>query len=634
MKKIIVATLLLFTINVCFSQQSIYYKAEILRSKYNPVVKKITLSNDVKEILKEFYPEADNITVKLLDENPFFENLFEENAGASLAGFVDKSVSSIGTLDVTNVADGFARFIVKRTKEELSVAFFDKFRELIGKPEYKDAQILFPQTYAVLTALGDRIYNYKVYINVLRESFEADLAALLPNMQRVIEDDNHAAFFKDHPDAKAVCLSSIYLGNALLNKQHPGRIIAGYPADVFLADPTLLDAKGAAETLQLFSESIRSNGAEHYWIGMDTLVRLVDDVVAQNIYLGLIYKKGENIKFRTTTFQLLLAQLKANKETGQIILFVKEFQRKADQVTEAIKNIAGKEQDKLSFSDYYNFYNATLNLVEHGATIHTLSGLASLKPNEKTTTALQVARLGGLVALDINRRNYSSAVVNVYQLYCMIAETNHEKAKQFIIKYGSFMAAVAQAETSEEIENAIETAALPAGSSRIKRETPFNVSLNAYAGLFAGYERIKGVDGGSKFNSFGVSAPIGIAISRGHSFLFIGTGKKGWKENNCSWSSSLFLTMVDIGALTAFRFANDSTESVPHVKLKDIISPGVFLSIGVPKTPLSFNLGYQVGPLLREVTQQKNTYDKNYSRVSVSLCVDIPLLNFYTKSKD
>jgi hypothetical protein len=635
MKKISVTILCLIAISTCFSQQSIYYKTDFLRSKYSSTVKKIPLDNDVKDVLKEFYPGTDKITVELLDKNPFFKGLFEDNGGASLRSFADKGLSSIGALDVTNLADGFARFIVKRTKEELSVSFFDKFRELIGKPEYKDAQLLFPQTYGTLTALGDKIYNYKVYINVLRESFEADLTALLPNMQKVIEDDSHIAFFKAHPEVKAICLSSIYVGNALLNKQHPGRIIAEYPTDIFLADEALVDTKGAAKTLQLFSESIRSKGSAHYWVGTDTLRRLVEDATARNIYLGLIYRKGEGITFSSTSLQAVLTQLKEKDNTEEIIFYVKEFQRKADLVTEAIKNVTGKEQAKLSFSDYYNFYNATLNLVEHGGTIHTVSGLISLKPSTKMTASLQVARMGGFVALDINRRNYSSAVVNIYQLYNLVAEADHEKAKQFIIKYGSFMAAVAQAETSDEIESAIETAALPSGSSRIKRETPFNVSLNAYAGLFAGYEKIKGVDSnGSKLNSFGVSAPVGISINRGHSLFFIGTGKKGWKENKCSWSTSLFLTVVDIGALAAFRFANDSTESVPKIQLKDIISPGVFLSIGVPKTPLSFNVGYQVGPLLREVTQQKNTYEKNYSRVSISLCVDIPLLNFYTKSKD
>lgn len=635
MKKIIAVVVCLITFSTCFSQQLIYYKAAFLRKEYNTITQKIPLDNNVKDVLQDFFP-GKTIDTATLNKNPFFKGKFDPAGGVSRSAFIEKGLGSVGALDVTNLADGFARFIVKRTKEELSVSFFDKFHELISKPEYKDAQLLFPQTYATLTALGDKIYNYKIYINVLRESFEADLASLLPNLQRVIEDDRNADFFKEHPELKAVCLSSIYVGNALLNKQHPGQLLANYPADKFFSDPSLVNANGAVKTLQLFSESLRSKGNSPYWISTDTLEGLVTDAVLRNFYLGLIYEKAATIKFKNISLQTVLKELKARDKTQDIIPYLTEFQHKADHLTASIIALSSKDQSKLLFTDYYTFYNASLDLLEHAGTISSIPGLETLKPSEAMVVALQRARMGGYIALDISRRNYSSAIVNIYQLYsASLNDALSEKNKQFIIKYGSFMAAVAQAETSEEVADAIEGAALPSGSSRIKRETPFNVSLNAYAGLFAGYEKIKGIDAnGSKINSFGVAAPIGISISRGHSILFLGTGESGWKENKKSWSTSLLLSVVDIGALTAFRFSNDSTESVPKIQLKDIISPGVFLSIGIPKSPLSFNVGYQVGPLLREVTQQKNTYDKNYSRVSVSLCVDIPLLNFYTRSKD
>ena len=181
------------------------------------------------------------------------------------------------------------------------------------------------------------------------------------------------------------------------------------------------------------------------------------------------------------------------------------------------------------------------------------------------------------------------------------------------------MAAVAQAKNSDEVESAIEAFALPAGSSRIKREACFNVALNAYCGLFYGGENIKGLDKGYK-STFGVTAPIGISISCGKAF-------------NGHWSNSLFLSFVDLGAITAFRFQDSETESVPKIELKDIVSPGIFYSLGIPKSPISINLGYQIGPLLRKVKPTVNSYESSYSRISVSVVVDIPLLNLYTKSK-
>jgi len=38
------------------------------------------------------------------------------------------SLSSIGGLDVTNIADGLAKFLVKRTKQELTMAFFQNLK--------------------------------------------------------------------------------------------------------------------------------------------------------------------------------------------------------------------------------------------------------------------------------------------------------------------------------------------------------------------------------------------------------------------------------------------------------------------------------------------------------------------------
>jgi hypothetical protein len=191
------------------------------------------------------------------------------------------------------------------------------------------------------------------------------------------------------------------------------------------------------------------------------------------------------------------------------------------------------------------------------------------------------------------------------------------------------MATVAQAKNSEQVEDAIEAFALPTGSARIKRETLFNVALNDYCGLFYGGENIKGLDNGYK-STYGITAPIGISISWGKQYA---VPFSSLKNRDGNWSSTFFISIIDIGAITAFRFQDDVTESVPTIELKDIISPGIFYSFGIPKSPLSVNLGYQIGPLLRKVTSTDNSYQNSYSRISIAFVVDIPILNFYTKSK-
>ena len=115
-----------------------------------------------------------------------------------------------------------------------------------------------------------------------------------------------------------------------------------------------------------------------------------------------------------------------------------------------------------------------------------------------------------------------------------------------------YMAIIVQAESPDEIKEAIEAFALPPGSSRIKRESSFNVSVNAYTGLYAGWERIKGFDPKFAFNSFGLTAPISVAISKGtNRFLFLGEGRHTVVFNIC-------LPDEHLGAVAAYRFSTDA----------------------------------------------------------------------------
>jgi len=611
-----------------------------------------------------------------LHENPFFINITYsgEPKGDSKKNIVSlSSISSVGSLNVTNIADGFAKFLVKRTKEELSVAFFEQFNTFISSDKYKDARILFPQTYATLQAIGSQIYNYNAYINSLRESFEKDLDGLLINLPKVIEDGRYKDFFDAHPDLKAICLSSLYVGNGLMIKEHPGKIIADF--DVSQLDEIKnINVKASVQILQLFSESLRSTSTEHYWVPTDSLEMLIKDDIAFKIYLGLIFQQSGNIQIHVGTYKTFQEALKGNASNyTQYDSYLRDFIKQATTVTTNIRNISGKESNKLAFTDYYNFYNSALDLIQKASSINQLPGMDVLELSDDFTKYQIIARAGGNIALDINRKNYSSAVINVFTLYnyafggnvdelkvIMNDKTKSaseiESAKSLLknkdqlesqyhtddfkskmLKFASFMASVTQAQNSDEIEIAIEAAALPAGSSRIKRESPFNVSLNAYTGLFMGHEKIIGMKDSHWINSYGLAAPIGVAVSFGaNKFLFMPCKKDG------HWSYSAFVSLIDLGAIAAFRFQNESVAQVPSIQLKDIFSPGLFLSVGFPKCPISFNLGAQIGPNLRSANIEDkenpgkyiNGYQDNvYWRLSASILVDIPIFNLYTRSK-
>ena len=112
-------------------------------------------------------------------------------------------------------------------KEELSIAFFEKFKKTIE--DLEDLKTLFPHTSNAFSAIGEEIYQFNAYIQTLRESFERDLKTLPSNLPAII--DNHKEFFDIEKELKAVLLSSFYLAQQIQDKQHPGSIIADFPDD-------------------------------------------------------------------------------------------------------------------------------------------------------------------------------------------------------------------------------------------------------------------------------------------------------------------------------------------------------------------------------------------------------------------
>lgn len=141
-------------------------------------------------IIKNYLPENQQnkpdrtILTALVNEsskyyNPFFKDIIPDpgriqSFRATKTDVVSSSLASLGGLDVTNIADGLAKFIVERAKQELNTYFFEQFREKLK--QYIELKTLFPKTTGQLEFIGTEIYNYNIYISNLREAFAQDLA--------------------------------------------------------------------------------------------------------------------------------------------------------------------------------------------------------------------------------------------------------------------------------------------------------------------------------------------------------------------------------------------------------------------------------------------------------------------------
>jgi hypothetical protein len=594
-------------------------------------------------------------------------------------------LSGIGGVDVTTIADGFARFIVQRTKKELAIAFFDNFRKKLQ--EYPDLNGLFPQTAKLLQSIDAELYDYNNYIANLRAAFRSDLQGIDEQLPALADRHRDLLMQPETIGFNIGLRAGCYVSTSLKQDMHPGDLLAGFPMDLLdtaiSVDATAwMPVKGSLQLLQLFSESLRESeaGRNSYWVGMEKLRQLGSDKDLFKVYMGLVLQlagqRYEGVVFdNKTSFYAAMnspALVKRVDNSYSVFqsfrTFFLGFGTRVGELNTLIASINADASDSVRAEQYLRYFKASTQFLQYSVQVTRLPGLDGLPALNKLPNTCQpyfaMAEGACNLASAIVRKDYPGIVNHLLSLYNnllqlrtapaaasslslasgapvttsvalpAVADAQSQKTAALLARYGSFMVNMIDAQSSADVAAAIESVALPAGSARVKRNTATNVAINAYCGLFWGREVIKGYDADkvfSKWNAFGLTAPIGVSFSKGNALLPWPLSRLPlghWKGASASW----FLSLVDLGAVAAFRFRDDGTEQVPTIKLKDIFSPGIFWSVGFPRTPISVNLGVQAGPNLRKVTAVANDFsDKIYVRYSMSFCVDLPLLNIVTK---
>ncbi len=629
---------ILFVCNQAVAQQMPYYDALALAGTLNEddFFTLDSSANSSLSILAKYYDGRNKqLGVRAFrdyfQKNDFLKSFFPQGGSAGISTFdlsgvkpAKFSPAGIGGLNVVNVADGLAKFLVDRTKAEISLAFFREFKDELTKEENEPFGLLFPQTYATLVVVDEDIYNYPRYLQSLQSAYRKDLGNLFPNVSRLLNLPKYDAFFKGDI-VRSLVRQSMVPAQMFVTGEHPA-VILNHLARVDFKHNKLTNLEGSFKLLNLFSQSlIARDSTRGQWISISDLDALLTMKHALDIYAGLLFQQAGGLTFDRigggkVSFQQILKGFRdANNGLRSLGVRLERFVSRANSIDETIGgNALAPGITMKSSPNYFSMSQSVLDLVREGSEFVRDNNLAT----EKDTLFLQSMAYANELALDARQKNYGSAVINmVGLLYNALDEKKFKLPKAKVLKYGSFMAAVAKAETADDIQKAIEAIALPVGSSSHKKLAKFNISLNTYVGGFYGTEKLDDLAELSDADVFGVWAPLGIAFSWGLSKLDHG-------------SLSLFATLIDIGAVTAFRF-QDETESLPEIQLKNIFAPGFYLNYGLPKVPLTIGAGLQWGPNLRKITKETlSVTGTNGYRISVVAAVDIPILNFYTAARN
>lgn len=554
---------------------------------------------DVNDIFKKYNVDSKNIYLNRISSD-----------GIRGTTSASKLLNTIGNTEVTAIADGLAQFLVSRVKKELSIAFFQDFKKTIQDNKFKDFQILFKDSYEHLNLIDDKIYDFKPYLSSIRTNAITDFKVLPYRLSAVLADTSTKLnkFTEGKPNLKYSLGLSFNLINELNDNKNFG--IAIEKLDTKQYEPkegNVKDLKTAIELFRLVSFALKDSSVtdSSYYLSPNNITRLKNDTTLLQYFIGLMVAttklKVGNISFDPTLYDSL------NRDSTKVKLmkssqFLDGFKDAASLFKQS-KGQAGSEKISLYFSGISKF-------IESGKTFN------SLLNDKKADSIFVWLEKSNTLVKNLYAKNYTTSMLQILDFYTSFAVKGDKKFNQKLYKYGTFLAQISQLDDAKEVQQLIEVYAAPVGSYRDKSANSFSVAFDSYVGAgFGFFNEIKG-----DTSSFVISTPIGISMSL------------GFPSNKWFSSITIMPTLFDIGPLVSYRFKN-SEEKIAKIYLKEIISPGIFGSIGLHKDyPLFLNVGWQKPATLTGIGTDTNTYNlKPYNYFSASLAVNIPLLSLYNR---
>lgn len=627
--------------------------------------------DDIAPVIKKYFSDANNsdLVSSSLDNNPFLHRYASSvNKSGSGPGVLQKfeqfgdalnrplpapvSPPTPQLASLTTLVDGLGRFLAARAKAELTVAFFAKFRKELEKQ--KDLQLLFPTTYEGLKIVDE--YFYTNQLSLLKDNFISDTENIWKNLETLLEKKFEA---EENVDIPYYAFKTTFMVVSMLREdKHPAQVLSEL-TELPAHDNLNQDVRNSLMLAGVVSDAFRTADTAKVWIDAKEIDTLSTDLEMKYLFLGLLYErlKQLNDTFSIGDFKLIagmdkLNSLEESAKDARLDSVFMDFGKLAKSFTErgGKSHHAMKGRDTLTFLDQtFEQIGLLGNLVKSsGKLMADLSGGGGKVAIDSMLIELDAY----LDALDKGAElyrnikaaqdttgslyHYVQAFVNAGELYLKVDfflnnSTKNKKQKRKenrlrkdinevanrIIYYGGFIARTLTAQSPEDVQKTLDAYLLPVGSYRAKHSRRFTLSLNAYVGGFLEFAKKDTVNKlGEPF--FGINSPIGINASI----------KLGKREKRSS-SLSLLVSVIDIGAVTAFRFnKNNDTLILPDITLRNIISPGGTLIWGIGNSPFCLGAGVQYNAaLLKLVDNEFIISDKTGWNTRIFLAIDIPLLN-------
>ena len=547
-------------------------------------------------------------------------------------------VSEAGIFDATSTLDALGTFIAERFKEELTIEYLKNFRDAVSNnPEF---EFFFPSTLHVI--LKNDPFMYNSFLTSMQASVKDDLNKIPEHLIHYTNSNFASLPSSLQTDKTRYLMSFIELCNSIFTGTKVPAAINNLGSSAMLnqADENT-PMRNYLLLASLLSRTLTEKDGS--WVSADKIAKICNNDKTFQIFIGLsmmnekknAYVNGTSdlfneIKFNSQTLRNLLTS-NAAKIKG-LAMYWNRAGTALGTLTVTFEEVGNTQATGDKIEDITSLLNGFNSITKAIQEIMPSDQIANdyfkvIFPTADLTALTKTLSSVNEIYLHAAKQEYSLALSNL-----MLLLDDGSKDNAFLnsmSKYGIFLTTLAEADSKDEMYEAIKTAALPVGSFRIKRMAKTNVALNAYAGGFYGWD-LQQDD--TKTNYFGFTAPVGIAFSTS-----LGPKKSGTIPDQATQyfsrhSLSLFFSVIDIGAITAFKVTNDSTETLPTITWNNFIAPGAYIIWGIRKSPISIGGGVQYGPQIK-MLDDLNTDSFAKWNFRLSCTVDIPLLNFNTKPR-
>ncbi len=499
--------------------------------------------------------------------------------------------SATSSLTVTTkLIDATAQYLVKRTQEELTIAFFDKFRDNLNK--VPELEALFPNTsimiqtqdYFQIPSMGD------TWISAIK----TDLQSMPENLEEYIQTNPRFKNIKEKDEIKAI-LRILKIYQYQKWGLHPSEIISTIASEYSSSDSNFLDI--SMNLLDVFARSIRSMDDDKTWISSDEILSL--NIKEKEFFYGLIYQKVKTID--STIYQMSKDKIdKVFQNTLRLAAILNKVQQSLDEMVKDT-SLSNNKKFLVYLDNFFAMITWGLDVfaeVKSGTNSANVKAIKTIIEDTYNMTSSFIAK------------EYGIGLVYAFKTLRQCEKYGLEiKSYKTFAKYGNFLVDIVTADSTTQMKDIIAKYSMPTGSYTIKRKSPFSIDLNAYPGLYFAQERS---DLAPSF-AYGITAPIGFSFTWG--------GDSG--------SFSIFIPIVDIGAPFSYRWLNDSAEGLPEdIKISQILSLGAHATWGFKGSPFSLMVGVQHTPQLRAIEDGVNKINENkIYRIGITLAVDIPMFN-------